>query len=149
MPARYGPSTTCYNRFVRWRKAGFRDRLLAAVSAALEGEIVMINSTCVRVHQHGATGKKGGASGSSMGHSRGRPNCIDREAFSQNGDFTRVKRGSVEGEFELIIPDLGPKATLTLYASPAQAPERPEPSPHCSCRWRSSRSWGVAESERH
>jgi transposase len=35
------------------------DRLLAAVSAEFEGEIVMIDSTCVRVHQHGATGKKG------------------------------------------------------------------------------------------
>ena len=22
IPERYGPSTTCYNRFVRWRKAG-------------------------------------------------------------------------------------------------------------------------------
>lgn len=59
VPERYGPSTTCYNRFVRWRKAGVWDRLLAAVSTAFEGEIVMIDSTCVRVHQHGATGKKG------------------------------------------------------------------------------------------
>jgi transposase len=61
IPERYGPSTTCYNRFVRWRKARVWDRLLAAVSAAFEGEIVMVDSTCVRVHQHGATGKKGGA----------------------------------------------------------------------------------------
>lgn len=59
VPERYGPSTTCYNRFVRWRKAGVWDRLSAAVSTAFEGEIVMIDSTCVRVHQHGATGKKG------------------------------------------------------------------------------------------
>jgi len=59
VPERYGPSTTCYNRFVRSRKAGVWDRLLAAVSTAFEGEIVMIDSTCVRVHQHGATGKKG------------------------------------------------------------------------------------------
>ena len=59
VPERYGPSTTCYNRSVRWRKAGVWDRLLAAVSAAFKGEIVMIDSTCVRVHQHGATGKKG------------------------------------------------------------------------------------------
>jgi len=57
VPERYGRSTTCYNRFVRWRKAGVWDRLLAAVSAAFEGEIVMVDSTCVRVHQHGATGK--------------------------------------------------------------------------------------------
>ena len=59
VPERYGPSTTCYNRFVRWRKAGVWDRLLAAVSQDFEGELVMIDSTCVRVHQHGATGKKG------------------------------------------------------------------------------------------
>lgn len=59
IPDRYGPSTTCYNRFVRWRKAGVWDRLLAAVSAAYDGDIVMIDSTCVRVHQHGATAKKG------------------------------------------------------------------------------------------
>lgn len=61
VPGRYGPSTTCYNRFVRWRRAGVWDRLLAAVSADYNGELMMIDSTCVRVHQHGATGKKGGA----------------------------------------------------------------------------------------
>jgi len=60
VPERYGPPTTCYNRFVRWRKAGVWDRLLAAVSSNYNGELVMIDSTCVRVHQHGATGKKGG-----------------------------------------------------------------------------------------
>ncbi len=59
IPERYGPSTTCYNRFVRWRKAGVWDRLLEAVSAAYDGDIIMIDSYCVRVHQHGATGKKG------------------------------------------------------------------------------------------
>ena len=59
IPERYGPSTTCYNRFVRWRKSGVWDRLLAAVSAGFNGELVMIDSTCMRVHQHGATGKKG------------------------------------------------------------------------------------------
>jgi transposase len=61
VPERYGPSTTCYNRFIRWRKAGVWDRLLAAVSAGFNGELVMIDSTCMRVHQHGATGKKGNA----------------------------------------------------------------------------------------
>ena len=33
VPERYGPSMNCYNRFVRWRKAGVWDRLLAAVAA--------------------------------------------------------------------------------------------------------------------
>ncbi len=60
VPERYGPYTTCYNRFVRWRKAGVWDDLLHAVSAAYDGDIIMIDSSCVRVHQHGATGKKGG-----------------------------------------------------------------------------------------
>jgi transposase len=59
IPERYGPPTTCYNRFVRWRKAGVWDRLLQAVSAAYDGDIVMIDSTCVRVHQNAATGKRG------------------------------------------------------------------------------------------
>jgi transposase len=59
IPERYGPPTTCYNRFVRWRKAGVWDRLLGAVSEAYDGDIVMIDSSCVRVHQHAATGKRG------------------------------------------------------------------------------------------
>jgi len=45
IPERYGPPTTCYNRFVRWRKAGVWDRLLEAVSEAYDGDIVMIDST--------------------------------------------------------------------------------------------------------
>ena len=42
IPERYGPHTTCYNRFVRWRKAGVWDRLLAAVSQAFDGELVSL-----------------------------------------------------------------------------------------------------------
>jgi transposase len=59
IPDRYGPPTTCYNRFVRWREAGVWDRILDAVSAAYDGDLIMIDSSCVRVHQHGASGKKG------------------------------------------------------------------------------------------
>jgi transposase len=59
VPERYGPRTTLYNRFVRWRVAGVWDKLLEAVSAAYDGDIVMIDSSCVRVHQHGAAIKKG------------------------------------------------------------------------------------------
>ena len=69
-PERYGPSTTCYNRFVRWRAAGFGDRLLRAISEAYDGNLQMIDSTCVRVHQDGANGKKRGRS-DCMGRSRG------------------------------------------------------------------------------
>ena len=58
IPERYGPCTTCYNRFVRWRKAGVWDKLLAAVSEAYNGKIQMIDSSVVRVHQHAANGEK-------------------------------------------------------------------------------------------
>ena len=58
IPGRYGPHTTCVNRFNRWRRAGVWDRLLAAVSKAYDGKIQMIDSSSIRVHQHAANGQK-------------------------------------------------------------------------------------------
>ncbi len=58
IPSRYGPYTTCSNRFNRWRKAGVWDRLLEAVSVAYDGDIQIIDSSSIRVHQHAANGKK-------------------------------------------------------------------------------------------
>ena len=54
IPERYGPHTTCVNRFNRWRRAGVWDRILNAVSKAYDGEIQMIDSSSIRVHQHAA-----------------------------------------------------------------------------------------------
>ena len=45
IPERYGPYTTCHNRFVRWRKAGIWDKLLQSVSDACAGQIQMIDSS--------------------------------------------------------------------------------------------------------
>src|SRR6266567_3879829 len=59
LPERYGPRTTCYNRFVRWRRAGVWDRLMDAISATHDGNIQMIDSTSVRAHQQAATAKRG------------------------------------------------------------------------------------------
>ena len=58
IPERYGPHTTCVNRFNRWRRAGVWDRLLAAVSQAYDGDIQMIDSSSIRVHQHAANAQK-------------------------------------------------------------------------------------------
>ena len=61
LPERYGPYTTIYNRFNRWRKAGVWDRLMDAVIAAHEAKgqkLQMIDSTSVRVHQQAAAQKK-------------------------------------------------------------------------------------------
>ena len=52
MPERYGPYTTAYNRFNRWRKAGIWDRLMDAIVKAHNGDVQMIDSSIVRVHQH-------------------------------------------------------------------------------------------------
>jgi transposase len=71
IPARYGPHTTCVNRFNRWRRAGVWDRLLEAVSEAYDGDIQMIDSSSIRVHQHAANGKKKEVRSRCMGRSRG------------------------------------------------------------------------------
>ena len=62
IPRRYGPYTTCYNRFVRWQRMGVWEMLLSEVSKAYDGKLQMIDSSSIRVHQHAANGsKKGGA----------------------------------------------------------------------------------------
>ena len=58
IPARYGPPTTCVNRFNRWRKAGHWARILSAISDAYDGDVQMIDSSSIRVHQHAANGQK-------------------------------------------------------------------------------------------
>lgn len=60
LPERYGPRTTCYNHFVRWRRAGVRDRLMDAITATYDGDIPMIDSTSIRAYQQAATEKGGG-----------------------------------------------------------------------------------------
>ena len=62
LPERYGARTTCYNRFVRWRKAGVWDRLMEAITAAHDGDIQMIDSTSVRAHQQLRRQKRGSRS---------------------------------------------------------------------------------------
>jgi transposase len=58
LPERYGPYTTAYNRFNRWRKAGIWDRLMDAIVKATDGKVQMIDSSIVRVHQHASGAKK-------------------------------------------------------------------------------------------
>ncbi|GAN77167.1 transposase [Acidisphaera rubrifaciens HS-AP3] len=60
LPERYGPYTTAYNRFVRWRRAGMWGAIIDAIAKAYDGHIQMIYSSSIRVHQHAAGAKKGG-----------------------------------------------------------------------------------------
>jgi transposase len=54
LPKNYGPYTTCYNRFVRWRRAGVWDQIMDALTAAHDAAVQIIDTSVVRVHQHGA-----------------------------------------------------------------------------------------------
>jgi transposase len=70
IPERYGPATTCYNRFVRWRKIGVWDKVFAAVSqdgAAIracrartlgrgDGHLLQGGSVCRQIARHGGIG---------------------------------------------------------------------------------------------
>jgi transposase len=63
LPERYGPWQTCYDRFVRWRRDGTWDRLLAHAQAKGDavGEVewlVSVDSTVARAHQHAAGARK-------------------------------------------------------------------------------------------
>ena len=63
LPERYGPWQTCYDRFVRWRRDGTWERLLADVRTKSDavGEIewlVSVDSTVARAHQHAAGARK-------------------------------------------------------------------------------------------
>jgi transposase len=54
LPETYCPRTTFYNRFVRWQRAGVWDRIMDALAAGHDAAVQMIDTSIVRVHQHGA-----------------------------------------------------------------------------------------------
>jgi len=79
LPETFGPYTTRYNRFVRWGRAGVWDQIMDALAAMHDAAVQMIDTSIVRVHQHG--GCIAGNGEQHMGRSRGgltrrtRPSC--------------------------------------------------------------------------
>ncbi len=47
LPESFGPYTTCYNRFVRWRMAGIWDLIMKALAEAHDGSVQMIDTSIV------------------------------------------------------------------------------------------------------
>jgi transposase len=48
LPAIYGPRTTCYNRFVRWRRGGIWDSIMQALTATQDAAVQMIDTSMVQ-----------------------------------------------------------------------------------------------------
>jgi transposase len=69
LPDNFGPYTTCYNRFVRWRRAGVWVRIMNALAGAHDAAVQMLDTSIVRVHQHAACITRNRRQ--SMGRSRG------------------------------------------------------------------------------
>jgi transposase len=65
LPDRYGPWSTVYSRFWRWREAGIWDRIFAAIqqqadeAGEVDWSVHVVDGTVIRAHQH-AAGAKGG-----------------------------------------------------------------------------------------
>jgi len=93
LPARHGPQTTCYNRFVRWREAGVWDRIMEGLTAAHDAAVQMIDTSVIRVHQHRACTATN--AGQNMGRSRGRLTSKIHVVVDANG--LPVRFGPISG----------------------------------------------------
>jgi transposase len=58
LPETYGPRTTCYNRFVRWRQAGVWDQIMDALAAGHDAAVQMIDTSIVRVPRPNSRGER-------------------------------------------------------------------------------------------
>jgi len=91
-PDRYGPWSTVYSRFWRWRVAGSWDRVFAAVqqeedaAGAVDWEVQFIDSSVIRAHQHAAGAKGGLQQPKRWGAVRAasRPRCTSRPRARAN-----------------------------------------------------------------
>lgn len=59
LPERYGPYTTCYNRYNRWAKRGIWKAIFDRLAIKSKHSLHLIDSTIVRAHRS-AAGAKGG-----------------------------------------------------------------------------------------
>jgi transposase len=94
LPEGYGPRTTCYNRFVRWRQARVWDQIMNALTATHDAAVQMIDTSVVCVHQHGAC--IAGNKEQHMGRSRGGLTSKVHAVVDTNG--LPVRLGLTAGE---------------------------------------------------
>ncbi len=98
LPNAFGPYTTCYNRFVRWGRAGVWARIMNALAGAHDTAVQMIDTSIVRVHQHGACIMRNRQQ--SMGRSRGGLTSKIHAVVDTNGLPVRPRTDSRRGARE-------------------------------------------------
>jgi transposase len=114
LPEGCGPHTTCYNRFVRWRRAGVWGRTMEALAASHDAAMQMIDTSIVRVHQHGAC--IAGNKQQDMGRSRG--GLTSKIHAVVDADGLPVRLGLTPGEAHdnrlcsVLLAELQPRTTL-------------------------------------
>jgi transposase len=94
LPQEFGPYTTCYNRFDRWRRAGVWGRIMNALAGAHDAAVQMIDTSIIRMHQHAACIARNGRQ--SMGRSRGGLTSNVHAVVDTNG--MPVRLGPTAGE---------------------------------------------------
>jgi transposase len=89
LPDRYGPWQTCYDRLVRWRRQGVWEQILqtlqgeADAQGQVEWQVISVDSTVVRAHQHAAGARRTPA---------------PAEAQAQKGELPTERRRSARAE---------------------------------------------------
>ena len=83
LPERYGPWSTVYSRFWRWREAGIWDRIFAAIQQEadeVDWSVQFVDGSVIRAHQHAAGAKGGPQKRKRWGAARAasRPRCTSR-----------------------------------------------------------------------
>src|SRR5262249_3255726 len=53
LPQSFGPYTTCYNRFVRWRRAGVWARIMSALARGHDAAVQMLDTSIIPAHAGG------------------------------------------------------------------------------------------------
>jgi transposase len=124
LPANYGPYTTCYNRFVRWRRAGVRNRIMKTLATAHDASVQMIDTSIVRVHQYGA--------------------CIIRNRKQSMGR----SRGGLTSKMHALVDTNGLPVRLALTAGEAHDNRLANNAPFCRC-WPNRRGQSVTCIGRH
>ena len=89
MPERYGPSTTVYNRYVRWGERGVWKGRFEALAEECEDALLFIDCSIVKAHRAAAGSKKGELQ-EGIGRSRGGRTSKVHVAVDERGRPVRL-----------------------------------------------------------